>query len=279
MATLILKWPLTDGSGTELAESINSREMHFATAGSYPAWATGPSGVANTAITPSGSTSSGAYAATDETITCAYDYTTNNINYTGITVAARFKNSGSSGGGILSSFYLDSVNRPSAGSPANIFLGGGSYISMYVTTSKYLRFGWRAANSQSARWPSVSGPLLTDGAWNIAIAKIISPKVGKIYANGSWYSTVLNSLCGEEDANGFPSSGFMEQFWAIGTGYNSFDSYNYQNYCGGQNRSYYGDIGECRVYCGQLTDDEIEDLYDELINPGVKNALMFSCNT
>lgn len=185
------------------------------------------------------------------------------------------------GGTVINSYYLNDPDKPTAGNPADPMLnaGAGAFTTLFVTAAGAIAFGWAARRTTTAYDPSIRAGTATTGSWNVVIARLEAPFSASVYANGTWYTDeTYRHACNLANDGGLKPTAFPEggalytQYWTIGKGESA-------EFCGGLTRSLSGDVGECRVYCGQLTDEEIEDLYQEMVTPPVGNAMMFSCNT
>ena len=282
MATLLLNWAIDEGTGSTLTESVNGRDAFFGSAGGYPSWTTGPDGDAGEALTFSGSSDSGAYAATDESIICYPGLPT---SFTGITMVVRFRLEGTATCQLLGAYYDHPLTwTPTEGVPFDPYIDYRPLFGVFVNTQNRLAATWEAERSGSGRTMTFAAtPTVNDGSWHVAIIRVINPNSCKINLDGTGYSTTgaLNQVCATVfPPTGFLSANFYDNYWAIGGGeiYANGSGPCYST--ASTSRSFYGDIDLARVYCGLLTDEEVDDLYNEIVNPPQPaNAIMFSCNT
>lgn len=269
-AIRILHWPITEGAGTVVSETENDRDLFFRSSGGSPTWETGPDGVAGTALGFSGLASGLVYAGMDTPIYCYPPYAVPR----GLSVVTKFKLLGGYSGGIVGGHFLDPHEYPADDAAFDIALANAAQFALFIDTDLKLRVGAHGASGVSTRHQSVQIPVtVNDGNWHEAVAVFRAINNISVRLDGTWYSPpVVTRLCSTTNVGSlWPLSSAFLLFWSIGS------VLTYQSdaarYCKYSNRSLYGLVAETSVYCGSVTDEDLEP------PPAVVNSIMFSCNT
>ena len=282
MATLLHHWKLDENTGTSSVDQAGNTDLELNVVGSYPAWVEGKFGSALSFSGVNGSGSRFVLASNDvawletRTVACGRAFSfcgwiKVSDNEHARPIISTWQDS--TGNGALQALYL--------GIDGKIYF---SVLHVKVSTG-YLRYAGSTSVVDDGQWHFVVGTY--DGGATDGADKVIS-----VYVDGSLDGTYTET----DDTIGYDDNGISKTVLPILVGGGSVwadtsTSINYPStkidppqfidgawYYGYPYGSFDGLVDDPRIYCGALTAEEVEDLYNESY-PSISNAIMFSCNT
>jgi hypothetical protein len=274
MATLICRWKLDEGSGATCYDAISGDDMVRNVVGSNPQYVTGKDG-------PYALLFSGVDGRGFPEFDCPWS--TNDMCYIAPTdraagcsdawsMTAWVKTSDSTyGRGIFGTFTYKPDGEDAIGAPHDcLYIGDDGKAYLYVQHFKVATRYTRTAGSTST---------IDDGNWHFIVGTYsfsTAHRILKAYVDGALEGTLDDTDTAMSYDTGPIGPGGIAM--AIGTGMlleSTVDLYLPGAYLGKPFGAFPGTIDDCRLYCGVLTDQEIEDLYNNR-DPARSKIFIFS---